>query len=271
MRRILGVIFVSLATALLLLNGYGLTKTLEPVNIQTENLRFGQNDVTLSKEDFIDQIEKGFDETPQAYAQRLTHVISAGLAHVHWEKYDPDRFNQRVPVWENYLLYAMGRWSSIPEFERYHFVTPSKAIERGIGICGDASMLMSELFKQNQIKNQIITVPGHVMVEVDYGGRKQLLDPDFGVVLNHSGDYYRSNPEALLQQYQDSGFVSNGEDVVYRGISQKITYWDGAEHFITNKYYFEKISYWLIWLFPLILLVLGWFLLSKGRDADALD
>ena len=38
-------------------------------------------------------------------------------------------------------------------------------MERGVGLRGDASMLLSELLTREKIKNKIVTLPGHVMVE----------------------------------------------------------------------------------------------------------
>jgi hypothetical protein len=58
----------------------------------------------------------------------------------------------------------MGKYSGIPEYERYHFSNPYNSIERGIGICGDASILMSQMLEKNGIEADILTFPGHVVV-----------------------------------------------------------------------------------------------------------
>lgn len=242
---------------LLALNLYGLTKTLRPEGLNPEVLRFSQNDLTLSKADFFNSSLRVIAETDYQYATRLTHVISNGMAHVHWERFDPNQYHQTVPVWENFILHLMGRFSGIPEFERYHFTIPEKSIERGVGLCGDASMLLSELLLREGISNKIITVPGHVMVEASIGGVKTLLDPDFGVVLRHDVATYLASPEQLELEYNLSGFVSNGEQVVSKGIrSGKVEYWSGPAHFVTKKYYFERASYIFKWLIPMVLLIL---------------
>ncbi|RDV29190.1 hypothetical protein DXV75_01645 [Alteromonas aestuariivivens] len=264
MKRLFSIVLIAVAVMLFAINLYGLRKSLNPDAISAENLRFGAQDVSITPDQLLLETIKRADESPQVYVSRLTQAISGGLAHIHWESYEPGRFNQRVPVWENYLLYAMGLWSGIPEYQRYHFSSPEKSIERGIGICGDASMLMSQLLDRNQIANKIITVPGHVMVEVDYGDRKQLLDPDFGIVLQHDLAFYQANPKILEQEYNQAGYTANGEDVVVNGMSAKAGYWNGVRHFITKKYYFEKISYWAIWLIPVFLMLSGVFLLRRN-------
>lgn len=264
-----GSFLVVCGVSLLFLNVYGFSQTLAPAEMTTEHLRFKDQDVTIAKATFYQELDPKENETAEFYAARMTQTIASGLAHLKWVKYEPERFNQRVPIWENFILYGMGKWSGIPEFERYHFVTPEKTIERGIGICGDASMLLSQLLDKQSIKNKIITVPGHVMVEAEFDNNKQLLDPDFGVVFPFNTAYYKLHFRELERLYHEQGFIKNGEDVVVRGIQKKITYWNGVSHFITNKYYFEKFSYWLIWLIPISMVLLGCFSLRQGRKVNA--
>ena len=264
--RFFSIVSLLLGLILLALNLYGLTQNLRPEGLTSEVLRFRQNDLTLSKEDFFKSAKRLITETDYQYATRLTHVISSGMAHVHWERYEPSKYNQTIPVWENYILYLMGRFSGIPEFERYHFTIPEKSMERGVGLCGDASMLLSELLMRENISNRIITVPGHVMVEAHVNGSAKLLDPDFGVVLQHDVGTYLKSPEALLQEYNHSGFVGNGENVVRNGIkSGDVQYWNGSKHFVKKKYYFERSSYVLIWLIPIMLCFFSFVSLNKIR------
>ena len=135
-----------------------------------------------------------------------------------------------------------------------------------MGLCGDASMLLSELLSDEGISNRIISMPGHVMVEANYGDAKQLLDPDFGVPLQQSFDFYINNLSELVREYESFGFFNNGELMIRREISEgSYTYWEGTSHFVTKKYYFERISYWLKWLLPIVLIALGLILRKKGK------
>ncbi|MFZ8198281.1 hypothetical protein [Alteromonas portus] len=248
------------------LNLYGLTKSLRPEGLNPEVLRFSQNDLTLSKNEFFSDSLRLNSESDYEYATRLTYVISNGMAHVHWERFEPSVFHQTVPVWENFILFLMGKYSGIPEFERYHFTIPEKSIERGVGLCGDASMLLSELLNREEIENSIITIPGHVMVQVTIDGKKTLLDPDFGVVLQQDVESYLADPNLLETEYNLSGFKGNGEKVVSKGIqSGKVEFWAGTKHFVTKKYYFERVSYFLIWLIPIFLLLLPLFIKIRQK------
>ena len=268
MRLVFRNLSILVGLLLLAINVYGLTQSLRPEGLVPDVLRFKENDLKLPQQGFLEQTRREPHETKEDYANRLTKVIADGLAHIHWEYYDPDIYHQRVPLWENYILYLAGALTPIAEFERYHFTIPEKSIERGIGLCGDASMLLSELLNREGINNSIISIPGHVMVEADYGSQKQLLDPDFGVPLQNELTYYVRKPETLVQEYESYGYFNNGELLIKRGIlEEQYQYWDGASHFVTKKYYFERASYILKWVIPIFLIIIG-FLLRKNSKCS---
>lgn len=251
--------------ALLALNLYGFTQDLRPDGLTPEVLRFGDQDLSLTPPELEQAIFRLPDETDRQYAKRLTLDLAAGIAHVEWEAFDPDLFHQRVPVWENYILHLMGVVTSIPEYQRYHYANPYRSIERGIGICGDASMTLSGLLDEQGIANKIITVPGHVMVEGYFDGEPLLLDADFGVVLEQGIMFYEQNPQALISAYQQQlGRVNDGELMIAGNlIKDGFKYWNGTSHFITKKYYFEKIAYVVKWAFPVILLLVAMIMWRK--------
>lgn len=254
---------------LMSINVYGLFQTLRPAEFRAEHLRFKNQDISLNQQDFLYAINRQSHETDLQYAQRLTTTIAQGIAHIHWEKYDPDKFNQTVPVWENYILYMMGKLKITPEYERYHFSNPYKSIERGIGICGDASMLMSQLLEQQNISNKIITIPGHVMVEAKINGKKSIFDPDFGVILPDSAEFYKQNPITIGHAYFLAGYSTGDNQFIINGFNKSYQTWNGIKHFITKKYYFEKASYLLKWLIPTLCFFLSIYLkrlLSQGNS-----
>ncbi len=264
--RVVGYILIIIAVSLLTVNLYGLTQDLEPKNLNEQHLRFGEKDRLLDAQAFwLESIRKN-KENDADYAERLTKAVAGRIAHVHWGRFPPDQFNQRVPVWENYLLYLAGLVSGIPEFERYHFASPAKAVERGVGLCGDASMLLSQLLDEAGISNQIVTIPGHVMVEATINDEKLLLDPDFGVVLNNSAMWYHKKPEQIVEYYYAAGYVDDGGvNIVLDGLKGDVQYWNGVAHFITKKYYFEKLSYIAIWALPVGLWLIGFFIVRRAK------
>ncbi len=254
--KYVGMFAMCLAMGLIGINIYGSFQSLRPANLSPEVLRFGELDLQLTPFEFEQKIVRAPKESDSDFAKRLTLVIANGLAHVEWLDYDPDMFHQRIPVWENYILYLMGRFSGIPEFTRYHYSNPYRGIERGIGVCGDASMILSGLLDEQTINNTIVTIPGHVLVQAQFDDQTLLLDPDFGVVLDQSVEYYKNNIDELIKTYQQQlGRVNDGELMIARNLeTQGFKHWQGRSHFITTKYYFETFAYIAKWAIPLCLL-----------------
>ncbi|MFT6087123.1 MAG: hypothetical protein ACI9DS_001586 [Glaciecola sp.] len=240
---------------LMLLNIYGLTQDLRPKNLTADVLRFGERDVQLSKDDFFKLIEKNHQESSIEYAKRVTRVIADGTAHLEWESHDPVSFHQLVPAWENWIIFLMGKYSGIPEYERYHFSNPYKSIERGIGICGDASIVMSQMLEKNGIEAQILTFPGHVVVTANIDTQQFIFDADFGVVIPSSAEQLNKDVGVLRGLYSSQGHPESDDRFFEYTYSKEFKVWEGPEHFITKKFYFEKFAYVAKWIVPLFGLI----------------
>ena len=266
-KLITGITMLLFGAALLGINFYGVFQDVRPVEFFADELRF-KNDITLTREETLNGIERLDGESDKAYAERVTKVIGAGLAHIHWRRYESDKFNQLIPIWENYFIYFMGKFSGIPEYERYHFANYERSLNRGIGICGDASMIMSQLLDEQGIDNQLITFPGHVIISATFDDGEQLTyDPDFGVPLLHSVDELQSIVGATSEAYLNAGYPYSDISIMNRIYDNPFERWDGVSHFITKKYYFEILAYWLKWPFPIVLVITGIFLLRTSSRA----
>lgn len=245
---------LALATSLvlLLINCYGLTQSLRPDRFNEDQLRFGNGDINLSLQEYLIGIERLPNESALAYSKRLTHVIADGTAHIHWNKYDPSKFNQLVPIWENWILFTMGKVTDIPEYQRYHFSDPMKSIQRGIGVCGEVSMVMEQLLERNGIPAEIISFKGHVVVTAKPEGTPFIFDPDFGVVLPYSVEQLAGAIDDVTSYYSDAGYTPQDARFFEQSYSGGYSVWTGANHFITKKFYFEKLSYIAKWIIPII-------------------
>jgi hypothetical protein len=245
-----------LGLLLLSINTYGLFQDIRPTVFFDDELRF-KNDQPLTYTETISQLSRLPNETDVQFSQRVTKVIAAGLAHIHWERFEPEKFNQLVPIWENYFLYFAGKVSGISEYEKYHFADYKRSLERGIGICGDASMILSQVLDKHNIENKIITFPGHVLVSATFENEnEQLFDADFGVALPFSADEIKQSPSLVSSHYLDAGYFDYDVKAFNKIYDNNYQRWSGVEHFITKKYYFEKISYWLKWPLPIFLIII---------------
>ncbi|MCF2947753.1 hypothetical protein L0668_06525 [Paraglaciecola aquimarina] len=235
-------------------------------SFDNEYLRF-KNDQPAPFETIKSEISRKENESETVYAQRVTIVVSKGLSHIEWFDYPETRFNQLIPVWENYFLYFMGKYSGIPEYERYHYANYERSLRRGIGICGDASMTLSLILDEHNIQNEILTFPGHVVVLAKFDtGEEYILDADFGVIVPVPADGLSINSENIANLYVDAGYKPY--DFIFFNNMYKQDYlkWDGVKHFITNKYYFEMISYWLKWPLPIFMILFSLWALRQNKN-----
>lgn len=261
-----GFLLITFGVSLLSVNVYGLFKDIRPAIFFEDELRFANESPIQYEQTLVEIIKHGNESNPD-YTHRLTKVIDDSIAHIHWERYEAEKFNQLVPIWENYFLYFVGIFSNIPEFKKYHFSDYKKSLKRGIGICGDASMIMSQLLDNNNISNQIITFPGHVIVAVkfDKQSKELLFDPDFGVSLPFSPEEIKQSPHLVNDYYLQAGYYDYDIRAFNKIYNNDYQRWNGVSHFITNKYYFEKISYFLKWPLPVIAIIIGSYFLIFNR------
>ncbi len=253
------ILMLVLGLTLLGLNLYGLTQPLRKPGlgvVDRELLRFVPDQVSdyetsLSAIDSLAGV--GGDV---ALAERANEVVHQSLVHVKWTDVDPVAYRQRIPPWENIFLWAVGTFSGLPQFERYHYADYRRSIERGIGICGDASTVLSSVLERYSVENDIISFRGHVIVEYeDSKGQKQLLDPDFGVVLNRSLGDLKANPEFVRAQYLDAGYSAQEIDDLVSIYSKDYAIFDDTYGFMAKRYLFEKATYVLKWVLPPLLML----------------
>jgi hypothetical protein len=260
--------YITLLTGLFLLmvNLYGLNRDIRVDDFDNQYLLFPNDQPADFKLTSLELLRRQ-NENDIEFASRITTVIERGMAHIKWIVYPEEQFNQLIPIWENYFLYFMGKYSGIPEFERYHYANYHRSLERGIGICGDASMVMSQLLDEQGISNKILTFPGHVVVVASFkNGKQYIFDADYGVVIPYSLDELASNSSEIAKLYSDAGYPRRDFLLFQKIYKQTPSVFNGVQHFITNKYYFEMITYWLKWPLPMSMMLLAIFMLYKTKS-----
>jgi len=251
---------------LMLINIYGLFQPLRNPILGSENpslLRFVPEEV-WTYERSLKEVANLNTLTPETgLVSSANKVVQQSLVHVEWKKVDPREYRQLIPIWENYYLYTLGLFSGLPQIERYHFSNYKKTFERGIGICGDASIALSSILDDHNIDNRIISFPGHVIVEYfDTDGNSKLIDPDFGVELGASLAELKTNTDDIHQNYLDAGYSKKEVSYLLKNYKQDYAIFESTYDFMAKRYIFERASYILKWIFPLILLLpislIGW-------------
>jgi hypothetical protein len=256
-------IFLCLTTglALILINLYGLTQPIRKPGLGVTNhqeLRFVPKHVQSYNES-LDRIEKLAEiDSNRQRSEDANIIINNSLTHVDWTRVDPSEYRHLIPIWENYFLWGLGRFSNLPQLERYHYSDYKRSIRRGIGICGDASVALSSVMDRYNIPNHIVSFDGHVIVEYqDEKGDSYLLDPDFGVSLSTSLENLNANILSVRKLYLSAGYSEKEIYYLFEAYNRSYSIYDDTYHFMTLRYIFEKASYVAKWVLPTILIFLS--------------
>lgn len=247
-----------LCSATIFLNLFGLTQSIRYrfFNATPEDMfRFGREE-PLPHKVAMNEIGKALsEESSVAFAGAATVLVSECLAHIEWWKLDPVKAYQTVPFWENPVLWALGRFSGLPNYQRYNFTDYRRTLERGFGVCGDASIVLSQLLDKKGIKHNIIAFPDHVLVEAELDGKLCVLDPDFGVVTKHSLAELASNSELTTQYYLDAGFPQSDATSMGKIVKKRFFAYSSVFRFVPKRYILERVSYWFFWYVPPVIVI----------------
>ena len=239
--------------------------------IPVSKLRF-ENDLTLSYEETINELERVDNESDFEYASRATKAIQGGVAHLnHWNEHQPDQYSQRVPFGENYILHVLGRFSGMPQLQRYHFTDYRRSLERGIGLCGDHALILSQVLQREGIDSTILSFPtGHVVLEVrDSSGKSSVFDSDFGVILSGVGRYDLADRQLIEKTYAAAGYSAKEIRTLVNVYASPFSTFGNTFEFMRKRYVFERISYVLKWLVPILFVAGGLYLFSYSARAAA--
>lgn len=253
-----------IGTLLLSLNIAGLFLSLHNPEIRHEDGVLFKDDITLDHRDVTRRISRSVGEDVQAYLSRLNQLINNGIAH-YWRDEGAEKYNLRIPVWENYLLFA-ARFLKPDTFGRYEYLDYHKAIERGVGFCSQQAIIVTGILNDNGVEAQIVGLSGHVVLRAEVRADTwHVLDPDYGVSIPHDIDEIRKNPDLVRQYYADieDSYLSlnDPQRISLRAMidlygSEDISLVpNGVAGYAPRRYQFERLSYLAIWIIPFILMV----------------
>lgn len=248
-----------LATGLLLtlLNIVGLFMSTRPTHVEEKDLRFVKTNYKTST-NVLKNYNRNANERVSDYIARVNHLVYQSFFHITWnEQKDTYKYNQSVPVFENWLLYLLS-FTGIEHFKKYHFANFKRSVKRGIGVCGDACMILSEMLLKNNINSVIVTFPEHVILLVHLDNEHWVLDPDFDVYfsLNNKAELKNLNHDAL-DSYRERGYSEYDLEELQRIYSAPYQEWESVKALMTKRYYFETLAYTIKWLVPAALMLIA--------------
>lgn len=154
-----------------------------------------------TKIESLDSLYRKAEEPLHTYFPRLVKEVSEGFVH-YWhkgEKWAPqDSEYTRPSMWDNYLLWLHPLIPEYEHFNRYEFISPKKALDRGYGFCSQVSRLVWSILRDQGIRAEILIHPNHVVVQ----SNGYILDADYGVTIpNTALEIMNSDPAGIIAEY----------------------------------------------------------------------
>ncbi len=195
----------------------------------------------------MNRIEE-IDEQYPAYVKRLTQLVFDSTVHYWPDDTSPSMVNYQVPLHENYLLFFLNKLNG--EIEPYEFCRAERAVERCASVCSQSSRILANVLIRNRVRTQIVGLNGHVVVQARVNKETDewwLLDPDYGVVIEHDLEQVERNPEIIIPAYQEKGYK---DQVINKLVS---IYGSNGNEIIDEKLGCEREEhlYLLKWLIPI--------------------
>lgn len=207
-------------------------------------------DIHLTEAQFRERARRG-NESNEAYAIRLTTVVHKGMASYGAEV---ERLHGQIPIHENYLLHLAG-YLYPPLFNPYEFCNVEKAIARGLGICSQQCMIMTELLTANGVDARIVGLSGHIVVTAQVDSLEDIwwtFDPYYNKIIPHAIQEIESDPERVRTAY--AGQPNADALIAIFGPEGNVRYRSAREYAGWKKCAIERLSYIAIWIIPIGLL-----------------
>ncbi len=214
--------------------------------------------ISLTEDQFHSGLDKIFTDKTLNDSAKVTQtcdLVERGLVH-YWLDDKRKEYNLTIPVYENYILWGMQFIYPLM-FEKYQLLDWRKTIQRGVAICSQSAIAVSEILNEKGVESQIVKLNGHVVARAKISNNRHfIIDPDFGVTLPYDIDEIQNNVELIRPYYQAK--ICDESDMhrlidVYNPDGNKIV--RNAAVYMEGYGTFGEIAYQLTWIIPLLLLL----------------
>ncbi len=245
-----------LGFCLFIINIIGLFISLRNESIYQENTGFA-DDINLTEKELYHRINKTVIDKKE-YITNLNEAVNNGIAH-YWRDAGINKYNLRIPFYENYLLF-IASYLDPEEYLKYEFVDYKRAIERGIGLCSQHAIIVSEILLEKSIPSFIVGLSGHVVLRAQVDENRDewwVLDPDYGVILPYDIDIIENNPKIIRSFYAQAGYKLKtiaSLEKIYEKKGNVVHREQGARGYQIKRSHDEPIFYFLKWIIPCLLI-----------------
>ena len=171
-------------------------------------------------------------------------------------------------LFSNWIMWSLGLFNR----NAAYISDPDVLLEYGYSVmCHQSSWVLATLAKKENIPFRHVELSGHVVMEAWWGGTWHMYDPAFEVVPQERDEVYgvmalEDAPNLVKSHYGKRG------DAVAPLFSSK---YDNS--FVTDGMFFwkadvlsriERISNWLKWILPLLMMVVGSCFLASRKNVS---
>jgi len=216
---------------------------------------------TISEQEFWEQAYINKNEDLAKYTRRLTALISNRIIYI-----DPK--HAKPTFFENYILWIYSTYKN-----SYEWKNTRKAIRLGGGFCSQHALIFDNILKEQEIESRIIGLTGHVINEVLIDGEWEAYDPDYNVVFNKSIKELEADPKQVYAIYTKAGRPESEArhwQKVFGSKSNNENY-RSAFHYTPLGYLIETLSFYLIWIFPSLLIFSAYYFRTRPATTTNLS
>ena len=272
-RAVLSLPLLVLGLLLLGLNVYGLGQSLRAPFVIAEPSDFS-HDRIISADEAWSQLA-ALDPTDRVgFAMRASEIIGSTIKHLPYDYQAVAEdslagFYLTVPPWENYFLYLF-RFLRPQTYRAFQFNGYARAIERGIGQCGQQSVAVAGFLESHGYNVGILNLYRHVVATAEVApGTWYILDPDFGVSIPHSVEELEADPALVERYYADfnvRGTPAFRNPTAIYG-TRPAEFGAGSQSRYPRGSVVEELAYLAKWPFPFVLILLGGLGLRRRTSA----
>ena len=241
--------------ALLALNLAGVAMGQRSTRLADDQFMRTVDPLRIQPEEFWREARRHPGETDREFVGRATGLVDDAIAHG-WGHYDLiGRYAPRVPLRENFVLWGLS-WARPEVYRNYEFCSARKAVERGLGLCSQVSIVLVTVLQQNGVEASIAGLSGHVVVRARVAPDRWIIaDPDTGVVFDHDLSDLETNTSIVIAAYRSTGMP----EVVAQRLSK--AYLPPGNVLVSSVEEFasvcriERAAYWVKWSLPPLLIL----------------
>lgn len=256
--RTLAWVALAAGIALLLLNLAGIAIGLRNPKLAGDPHVRVPDPLTVGPDEFRNQSRRQAGESDRAFVERATLLVDDSIAQWWGDEKTIDTYAMRVPLRENFVLWSLS-WTAPRVYREYEFCSARKAVERGLGLCSQASIVLVTALRENGVDASIVGLSGHVVVRALVAPDRWIIaDPDSGVAFDQDLRDLEEAPSIARDAYLARGIPETAATTLSTAFSSEgNVIVGGVEEFAPTVCSVERAAYVVKWALPSLLAIAG--------------